>query len=579
MYDLLIRAGTIVDGSGAPARTGDVAITNGCIVEVGRISGAARRVINADGLLVAPGFVDIHTHYDGQATWDPLLTPSCWHGVTTAVMGNCGVGFAPMKSERRQFLIELMEGVEDIPGAVLAEGVDWGWESFSQYLDVLDSKLRIMDIGAQLPHAALRYYVMGERGAAREPADDTDLQRMAELTEQALMAGALGFSTSRTLLHKTARGDYVPNFGVAARELNAIAAGVKRAGRGVLQLLSDFQDTDAEFDMLCEWAGASGGRPLSFTLVQRLETPQQWRRLLERIEDAQRRGLNIQGQVAPRAVGLVLGLQATLHPFMTKPSYLEIAHLPLAERVARMREREVRARILAEPFDALPGRIPAFIVEVLGRLDRVFALGDPPEYEPPPEASVAGRAAQMGCDPLALMYELLLERDGRELLFAPAANYVEGDYEAAAAMLRHPQTVIGLGDGGAHCGSICDGSFPTYLLTHWCRDRSRGAKLPLEFAVNRYTRAPAELIGLRDRGLIAPGIKADVNVIDHGNLYLSPPSIVHDLPGGGRRLMQTAKGYVATIASGEVVIENDRATGALPGKLLRGERVDPRTSR
>jgi N-acyl-D-aspartate/D-glutamate deacylase len=434
-----------------------------------------------------------------------------------------------------------------------------------------------MDIGAQLPHAALRYYVMAERGAAREPATDADLQRMGELTEQALIAGALGFSTSRTLLHKTARGDYVPNFGAAARELNAIAAGIKRAGRGVLQLLSDFQDTDAEFDMLCEWASASGGRPLSFTLVQRLEMPQQWRRLLERIEDAQRRGLDIQGQVAPRAVGLVLGLQATLHPFMTKPSYVEIAHLPLAERVARMRDPAVRARILAEPFDALPGRIPAFIVDVLGRLDRVFALGDPPEYEPPPAASVAGRAAQLGCDPLALMYELLLERDGRELLFAPAANYVDCDYEAAAAMLRHPHTVIGLGDGGAHCGSICDGSFPTYLLTHWCRDRSRGVKLPLEFAVNRYTRAPAELIGLHDRGLVAPGMKADLNVIDHANLYLSPPSIVNDLPGGGRRLMQTAKGYAATIVSGEVVIENDRAVGALPGKLLRGGRLDPRT--
>ncbi|HEY3231064.1 MAG TPA: amidohydrolase family protein [Roseiflexaceae bacterium] len=575
MYDLLIRAGTIVDGSGAPAFTGDVAVQGGLIVAIGDVDGAAHRTLDADGLLVTPGFVDVHTHYDGQATWDPLLTPSCWHGVTTAVMGNCGVGFAPMRRGRREFLIELMEGVEDIPGAVLAEGVDWSWESFPEYLDALEAKPRIMDLGAQLPHAALRYYVMGERGAAREPAGPEDLQLMAEITEQALMAGALGFTTSRTLLHKTARGEYVPNFGAAARELNAIGCGVKRSGRGVLQLLSDFEDVDAEFELLCDWVEETGRRPLSFTLVQRLEVPRQWRRLLELIEGAQRRGLPIRGQVAPRAIGLVLGLQATLHPFMTKPSYVAIAQLPLAERVARMRDPALRARILAEPFDALPGRIPDFIVNVLARLDRVFALGDPPDYEPPPEASIAARAARLGCDPLELVYELLLERDGCELLFAPAANYVDCDYEATLTMLRHPHTVIGLGDGGAHCGTICDGSYPTYLLIHWGRDRTRGERLPLEFAVHRYTRAAAELVGLHDRGLIAPGMKADVNLIDHANLYLSPPSIVHDLPAGGRRLMQTAKGYVATIVSGEVVIDHDRPTGVLPGRLLRGARADP----
>ena len=575
MYDLLIRAGTIVDGSGAPAFTGDVAVQGGLIVAIGDVDGAAHRTLDADGLLVTPGFVDVHTHYDGQATWDPLLTPSCWHGVTTAVMGNCGVGFAPMQRDRREFLIELMEGVEDIPGAVLAEGVDWGWESFPEYLDALEAKPHIMDLGAQLPHAALRYYVMGERGASREPACPEDLQRMAELTEQALMAGALGFTTSRTLLHKTARGEYVPNFGAAARELNAIGSGVKRSRRGVLQLLSDFEDVDAEFELLCDWVEETGRRPLSFTLVQRLEVPQQWRRLLELIEGAQRRGLPIRGQVAPRAIGLVLGLQATLHPFMTKPSYVAIAQLPLAERVARMHDPALRARILAEPFDALPGRIPDFIVNVLARLDRVFALGDPPDYEPPPEASIAARAARLGCDPLELVYELLLERDGCELLFAPAANYVDCDYEATLTMLRHPHTVIGLGDGGAHCGTICDGSYPTYLLIHWGRDRTRGERLPLEFAVHRYTRAAAELVGLHDRGLIAPGMKADVNLIDHANLYLSPPSIVHDLPAGGRRLMQTAKGYVATIVSGEVVIDHDRPTGVLPGRLLRGARADP----
>jgi N-acyl-D-aspartate/D-glutamate deacylase len=578
MHDLLIRAGTIVDGSGASAFTGDIAIDAGRITAVGRVSSGARRVLEADGLLVTPGFVDVHTHYDGQATWDPLLTPSCFHGVTTAVMGNCGVGFAPMRPERRQFLIELMEGVEDIPGSVLAEGVDWGWQSFPEYLDALEAKPRIMDIGAQLPHAALRYYVMGDRGAAREPASGEDLQQMAQLTEQALRAGALGFSTSRTMLHKTARGEYVPNFGAAAAELNAIAEGIRRAGRGVLQLLSDFDDVDAEFAMLRDWMRASGGRPLSFTLVQRLEDPQQWRRLLELIDDAQREGFALRGQVAPRAVGLVLGLQGTLHPFMSKPSYAAIAHLPLAERVARMRDPGVRARILAEPVDALPGRIPAFIAGVFARLDRVFPLGDPPDYEPPAQASVAGRAAALGVDAYALMYDLLLQREGRELLFAPAANYVDGDYAATLAMLRHPHTVVGLGDGGAHCGSICDGSSPTYLLTHGTRDRTRGERLPLEFAVRRYTRAPAELAGLRDRGLLAPGMKADLNLIDHANLALAPPSIVHDLPAGGRRLMQTAKGYVATIVSGEVVIDRDQPTGALPGRLLRGGERGPRTA-
>jgi N-acyl-D-aspartate/D-glutamate deacylase len=575
MHDLLIRAGTIVDGSGSPAFTGDIAIDGGHITAMGKVSGIARRTLDADGLLVTPGFVDVHTHYDGQATWDPLLTPSCFHGVTTAVMGNCGVGFAPMLPARRDFLIQMMEGVEDIPGSVLADGVDWGWESFPQYLFALEAKPRIMDIGTQVPHAALRFYVMGDRGAARAPAGAQDLQRMADLTEQALRAGALGFSTSRTLLHKTARGEYVPNFGAAAAELHAIGEGVRRAGRGVLQLLSDFDDVDAEFGMLHDWMRASGGAPLSFTLVQRLEHPQQWRRLLQLLDASQREGLPIRGQVAPRAVGLVLGLQATLHPFMGKPSYAAIAHLPLAQRVAYMRDPVLRERILAEPVDALPGRIPAFIVKVLARLDRVFPLGDPPDYEPPAEASVAGRAERLGVDPQALMYDLLLERDGHELLFAPAANYVDGNYEAVREMLRHPHTVVGLGDGGAHCGSICDGSFPTYLLTHWTRDRTRGEGLPLEFAVQRYTRAPAELVGLRDRGLLAPGMKADLNLIDHAALSLAPPSIVHDLPAGGRRLMQRAKGYVATIVSGEVVIDHDQPTGALPGRVLRGARGGP----
>lgn len=577
MNDLLIRAGTLIDGSGGAPTTADVAVENGRITAVGKLNGVrARRVLDADGLLVTPGFVDVHTHYDGQATWDPLLSPSCWHGVTTAVMGNCGVGFAPMKPDQREFLIELMEGVEDIPGSVLAEGIDWGWESFAQYLDTLAAKPRIMDLGTQLPHAPLRYYVMGERGAAREPATDADLRRMADLAEQAIEAGALGFSTSRTLLHKTARGDYVPNFNAAARELQAIGAGIKRTGRGVLQLLSDFEDTDAEFELLCDWSRSSG-RPLSFTLTQRADFPGQWLRLLELIEQAQQRGIAIRGQVAPRAVGLMLGLQASLHPFMTKPSYIRIADLPLAERVARMRDPALRAKILAEPYDAMPGRVPAFISVLLNNFKRMFRLGDPPNYEPPLETSAAACAAAAGVAPLDLVYDWLLEDDGKALLYLTAVNYIDGNLDATLHMLRHPYTVVGLGDGGAHCGSICDGSFPTFMLLHWTRERSRGEKLPLEFAVRRQTRAPAELIGLHDRGLIAPGMKADVNLIDHAKLALAPPSIVSDLPAGGRRLMQTARGYVATVVSGEVVIEHDRPTGALPGKLLRGGTQDPRT--
>jgi N-acyl-D-aspartate/D-glutamate deacylase len=576
MLDLLIRGARVIDGSGAAAITADVGISGGKIAAVGRLNRAARRTIDADGLLLTPGFVDIHTHYDGQATWDPLLTPSCWHGVTTAVFGNCGVGFAPARVDQREFLIELMEGVEDIPGTALAEGVDWQWETFPQYLDALAAKPRVMDIGAQLPHGALRFYVMGERGARREAASPEDIARMRQLSEEAMRAGAIGFSTSRTNLHRTVRGDNVPCYGVAMDESVAIAAGVGQAGRGVLQLLSDFDDVDAEFDLLRRMVQASG-RPLSFTLVQRIEFPDQWRRLLALVEQANRDGLAIRGQVAPRAVGILLGLQATVHPFMTRPSYLEIAELPLAERVRRMREPAVKARILAERSDALPGRIPPVIDAVMARLDRLFALGDPPDYEPPVEASIAYRARALGRDPLEFTYDLMLERDGKELLYAPAANYLDCDYDAVLAMLRHPHTVIGLGDGGAHCGSICDGSYPSYLLAHWGRDRNRGERLPLEFAVHRQTRATAETVGLLDRGLIAAGMRADINLIDFDRLAISPPEIVHDLPAGGRRLIQQARGYVATVVAGEVVFERGEHTGALPGQLLRGGQADPRS--
>ncbi len=564
MPDVVIRGGTLIDGSGAPGRTSDVAIDGDRIVEVGQVSSRGDREIDADGLLVIPGLVDIHTHYDGQALWDSLLSPSCWQGVTTIVMGNCGVGFAPAAPEHHEFLINLMEGVEDIPGAVLAEGLGWDWESFPEYLDAIERKPHAIDIGAQLPHGALRTYVMGERGADHTVrASEAEIARMGELACEAMLAGAIGFSTSRTVNHRSRDGEPTPSLTASVEELEGIARGIRAAGKGVLQGISDFFEFESEFDVFRRMAVAAG-RPMSLTVLQNPAAPDQWRDLMEQITKANEEGITMAGQVAPRAVGVMLGLDASFHPFSTCPTYESLASLPLAQRVARMRDPQVKERIVAE-LDSADSR-----AEMFANFVNLYVLGDPPEYEPSPDSSIGARAERDGVAPAALAYDLLLERDGRALLYRPVMNYVTGNHDVTREMLLHPRTLPGLGDGGAHLGLICDVSFPTYLLSHWGRERTRGEGMPIEWLVKRQSRDTAVWVGLEDRGLLAPGMKADVNVIDFDVLSPREPEIVHDLPTGARRLIQRASGYRQTLVSGRVVMEEGEHTGELPGSLVRG---------
>jgi len=565
MHDLLIKGGSIVDGSGAPAYTGDIAVKDGRIAATGKVTGAATRTVNAEGLLVAPGWVDIHTHYDGQASWDPYMTPSSWHGVTTAIMGNCGVGFAPARSDQRQWMIELMEGVEDIPGAVLAEGLRWEWESFPEYLDALAKTPRVMDIGAQVPHGALRVFVMGERGAAREAASDADMQAMAAIAREAVAAGAFGFTSSRTMVHRTSRGEAVPSLGAAARELATIGRAVGSTGHGVMQLISDFDDIDAEFDLIREVAIASG-RPLSFTLLQHDFLPERWREVMRRVDAARAQQLDIKAQVACRAIGMIHGLECSMHPFFLAPTYVAMAQRPLAERVARMREPEVRARILQEAAVAPENRRLNTITQ---SFHKQFPISGAAEYEPKPEDSIAGIAQRLGRPPAEVAYDLLLEDEGYKKFYFPLYNYSASDLEVVREMMSHPATLLGLGDAGAHCGYICDASYPTYLIKHWARDRTRGPRLGLEFLVHAQTQRNAQAMGLTDRGALLPGMMADINLIDYAALDLTPPEMIYDLPAGGRRLVQRGLGYEATFVAGEMVAEKGLATGALPGRLLR----------
>ncbi|HUD50146.1 N-acyl-D-amino-acid deacylase family protein [Parvibaculum sp.] len=568
--DLVIRGGTVVDGTGGAPREADVAVDKGVIVEVGKVSATGREEIDATGLLVTPGWVDIHTHYDGQVTWDSRMTPSSIHGSTTVVMGNCGVGFAPVRKTDHETLIRLMEGVEDIPGAALHEGLSWQWESFGDYLDAIEKVPHDIDVVAQVPHGALRVYVMGERGAKREPATEAEIAEMKRLTRDAIKAGAIGFSTTRTFVHRTADGDLTPTVGAADAEMVAIAEGLREAGAGVLQWVSDFREFDHEFDLVEKLVEVSG-RPLSFSMVQADVIPDQWRDLMGRLDKAAARGLPIKAQVQGRPVGLMLGLQGSVHPFVTRPSYQAIAHLPLAERVAVMNEPAFRAKLLAEAPEA--GH--PFVNSLAGAYHKMFDLGDPPNYEPAPEESIAARAKATGENPDAIVYDILTANGGTGFLFFPLHNYFEFNLDNTLTMMRNPNTLFGLSDGGAHVGAICDVSVPTYMLTHWCRDRTRGDKLDLPFVVKSQTRDTAEAVGLFDRGLIAPGMKADVNVIDFERLQLKPPHMVYDLPSGARRLMQEAEGYVATICSGEVIYRNGAHTGALPGKLVRGHQAGP----
>ena len=554
-HDLVIRGGTVVDGTGAPAREADVAVDGGIVTEVGDVGGRGREELDAAGLLVTPGWVDIHTHYDGQATWDPLLTPSSWQGVTTVVMGNCGVGFAPVRPDKHEWLIELMEGVEDIPGTALHEGISWGWESFPEYLDVLDRNRYVIDVAAQVPHAALRGYVMGDRGADHDevPTDD-EIVRMGQLAAEGIDAGALGFTTSRTVAHRSADGRHTPSLTSTAAELLGIARAVGATGKGVFEVVADLFDLDREFALLRSMAEVSG-RPLSLTTLQRPEfAPDEYRRILGLMEAAVAEGIEMRGQVAARPVGLIMRLDGRVHPLVPSPTYRTIAELPHAELLAELHRPEVRERILAE-LDKPEG-------DVLGRFGVAFALGDPPRYLQRPDEALD----------LAGAYDTLLSNDGRGAVYVPVMNFLEGDLGATREMLVHPLTVPGLGDAGAHCTMICDGSFPTHLLQFWGREASTADRLPVEWIVKQQCADTAALVGLDDRGVLAPGRRADVNLIDFDALAIGAPEMLVDLPAGGKRLVQRATGYRATLVAGEVVMRDGEATGARPGRLVRGAR-------
>ena len=562
--DLVIRGGTLADGSGGNLFDADIAICGGRISEVGKVQGKGREEIDARGKLITPGFVDVHTHYDGQVTWSQDISPSSQNGVTTAIMGNCGVGFAPCKPSDHQRLIQLMEGVEDIPEPVLSAGIPWEWESFSDYMDWLAKRDFDIDIGAQLPHAALRVYVMGERGARRDPSTADDNAKMAKLARDAVRAGALGFSTSRTLNHRTSTGDFTPTLKAGEDELTAIAAAMHDEGRSVLQFVLDLSTLHEDLPMMLRVADNTKC-PISFSVTQNDRAPQRWRQTLAEINAAAARGLSITAQIAARPVGLLLGLELSRNPFQTHPSYKAIAHLPLKERLAQLRRGEVRAAILSESATATDD--PLFFRP---NYDKIYLLGDPPDYEQPPENALGPRARQLGQQPEELAYDAMLSDQGRGMLYVPFLNYADGNLDATREMLTDPRSVPGLSDGGAHCGIICDASFPTYLLTHWTRDRSRGEKLSIPFVVAAQSRKTALSVGLADRGLIAPGYKADINVIDYDRLHLHPPKVHYDLPVGGRRLLQQVDGYDATIVSGVVTQRNGAPTGARPGRLVRG---------
>ncbi len=582
MYDLKIVGGTVVDGTGAPARRADVAIKDGKIVAVGTVGDKALRTIDAEGLLITPGFIDLHTHYDGQISWDETLAPSCFHGVTSTVLGNCGVGFAPVRPEDREKLIALMEGVEDIPGTALSEGIEWRWESFSQYMDAIDAMPHTMDYAMQLPHDALRVYVMGQRGLAREEATEADIAEMRRLTREALEAGAMGFSTGRTDNHLDADGGHTPASISAEAELCGIAEAFRGLEHGVLQAVSDFDMVedrkrfDAEFDLLIKMGEASGGHPLSISLLQRVRDTNQWKWIVGGVEAAAARGLEVKLQVGARGIGVLLGLQATFHPFMGFPSYKKIAKLPLAERVQVMRDPAFKAQMMTEKSDKVSGEgtpIPPLADEFLAHMDflsgRVFRMGSNFNYEPEPSESILAEAMRLGQSPLSLVYDVMLEDEGAELLYFPIYNYHEQNLDAVHTMLTHPLALPGLSDGGAHVGTVCDASFPTFMLTHWTRDRTRGPKLPLERVVQMMTADNARHLRIKDRGAVAPGLRADLNIIDYDHLKLERPRMVKDLPAGGQRLLQDARGYRFTIIHGQIVIEDDKLTEARPGRLMR----------
>ncbi|MEY2452824.1 MAG: hypothetical protein QOD92_2398 [Acidimicrobiaceae bacterium] len=565
MLDLVIRGGTLIDGTGAPRRTADVGVADGKIVEVGRIDESGANEIDADGALVTPGFVDIHTHYDGQATWDPRLQPSSGHGVTTIVMGNCGVGFAPVREADHSQLIELMEGVEDIPGAALHEGLPWDWGSIAEYLDALERRPHDIDFAAQVCHGPLRLFVMGQRGADREPASPEEIAEMGRIAAEGVRAGALGFTTSRTLNHRTSKGEPTPTLTAARDELVGIARALGGINAGVMQVVSDWPDFDDEAGTLLEMMRVSG-RPLSVSLSAARGYAH--RAILDLLTAANEEGLRMRAQVPARGIGVLIGLQATVNPLMSSPTFRSVDAPSLAERVAVLRDPGLRAKVIADVSEHPGGR-------TMGILDRIFELGDPPDYEPPPDSSIAARAERAGVHPVELLYDLMLGDNGEALLYWPILNYADGNLDAAGELLAHPFTVPGLSDGGAHVGTICDASFPTTLLSYWGRDRPHGVRFEPEWLVQQQCRATAETVGLLDRGIVAPGFKADLNVIDFEHLGMHAPRLVFDLPAGGKRLLQQSTGYLHTFSSGVEVCRNGESTGATPGRLVRGAQPTP----
>jgi N-acyl-D-amino-acid deacylase len=570
-YDLVIRNGLVVDGTGAEGFEADIAVKDGRIAAIGKVPDVGAEEIDARGKLVTPGFVDIHTHYDGQAVWSDRLSPSSSHGVTTVVGGNCGVGFAPCRPEHRELLVSVMEGVEDIPEVVMTEGLSWDWQTYPEYLDAIEKRPHDIDFASQIPHSAVRVFVMGQRGADREPATEDDLKRMQAVVREAIDVGALGFATSRLVIHKTGQGDAIPTFQAAESELEAMAMALKDAGRGVLQAVfgapgRSFED---EIDLLSRLTRMSG-RPASFSMAQSNENPEAWRGVMRHLAEANTKGPPIRAQVYPRPIGVVLGFDLTVNPFSLCPSYQPLAKLPFAERIAALRDPTMRARLLMEePMDAV---IP--LARLGRRFDFMYPLGDPPNYEAAPETSLAAQAAARGTSPTEIAYDLLLENDGRGLLLVALANYGSGSLDPIYSLITDPNSVLGLGDGGAHYGMICDSSFPTFVMQHWTRERA-GQRLSVEQAIRSLTADPAHAVGLLDRGILSVGRKADVNVVDYDALRLDAPHVLYDLPAGGRRITQGARGYEAMIVSGQVVSRHGEPTGALPGRLVRGPQVAP----
>ena len=567
MHDIVIRGGTIIDGTGKAAFSGDVAIAGGKISAVGGKQGPARREIDANGLMVTPGWVDVHTHYDGQAMWDPLLAPSCWHGVTTVMFGNCGVGFAPVKKHHRQALMDLMEGVEEIPNPVLSAGLTWEWETFPDFMDALDRRERVIDIAAQAAHLPMRVYVMGDRAVRREKATADDIAEMRRITLEALKAGAFGFTTSRTDSHKTPDGELVASRDADDHELLGIGSALGELGSGAFGMNSDFDDEDYELRWMRKQAKATG-RPVWFLLTDRFEDPERWRRLMKAVHAARADGLPLTAQIAGRPIGVMMGIGTALNPFTVRPTYKTLEHLPIEEQRRRLLDPELRRKILAEkPSEAEVAKLSQFRQLVTSRWDKFFTMDDPPDYEPGPEKSVAAIAARTNHTPDEIAYDYIVEQN--QFLFFPVVNYVTGDHGPIHQMLNDPACLLGLSDGGAHCTSIVDSGLPSFMLAHWGRDRSRGPRLPLEQLVKRQTSETAGFFGLSDRGALAPGMRADVNLIDFDRLQLHKPELVHDMPANGRRFVQRVNGYEATIAAGVPIFERGEHTGALPGRLVR----------